>query len=187
MKGGKKEDVIPREWKWGGEHLDCYAPATLWLLLCSSQMWEGPQLMWSLPKQKKHGRKVFRFIFLILYILNFPYTWFVSVYVYVCVRACKRMCISMSECVCVFSMLQSEKQNMHFAGKVRTFLREWGHRGRSNSSCSLGNSCCCHGYMWRATSEEERCGNSGGTVWMQPAAEDLWSHEWKTMLSQRRR
>lgn len=96
---------------------------------------------------------------------------------YQCVRMCVCVCMQayvyQYVWVCVFSMLQSENQNMHFAGKVRTFLRERGHCGRSNSSCSLGNSCCCHGYMWRATSEEERCGNSRGTVWIQPAAEDL--------------
>lgn len=113
--------------------------------------------------------------------------YLVCISVCVCVCACMRAYVYQYVWVCMFSMLQSENQNMHFAGKVRTFLREWGHRGRSNSSCSLGNSCCCHGYMWRATSEEERCGNSGGTVWIQPAAEDLWSHEWKTMMSQRRR
>lgn len=117
--------------------------------------------------QKKMAEK---FIFPIH---NFPNTCFfisLCVCVRVCVRAhvCKHMCINVSECV--FSILQSENQIMHFAGKVRTFLKEWEHCGRSNSSCSLANSCCCHGYMVGATSEEKRCGNCGGTILIQPAA-----------------
>lgn len=105
--GEKKEDGIPREWKWGGEHLDCYAPAILWLPLCySSQMWKGPQLMWSLSKQKKMVEK-FSDLFFLFYILHFPNTWLVSVCVGVCASIYLSMCV-----------LQCKRENkiMHFAG-----------------------------------------------------------------------